>query len=202
MGGAKMKLKGILAAAAVALVASVPVSAGPPAQGTSNVWTFSGLSAVGTSTLSRLPGSVQMTLRANGLPAAEVVTVWWVIFNNPAACENGEDPNPGTGFPGTKCGFLDLFEEDVNAAVVYAAGRLVGQSGVGNYAAYLSAGPVRNQVILGDEASPLDNPLGADIHLVIHPHDTADFPTIGQELHHFGCESCPDYGFAAHEVQG
>lgn len=125
-----------------------------------------------------------------------------MIFNNPAACENGEAPLPQTGFPGTKCGFLDLFDPDVNAAVAYAAGKVVGQNGVGNYAAYLSAGPVRNQVILGDEESPLDNPLGADIHLILHPHDAnaPDYPSIGQELHHFGCEECVDFGFAAHET--
>jgi hypothetical protein len=143
-----------------------------------------------------------MTLKADGLPAGEVVTVWWVIFNNPAACTNGEDAVPATGFPGTKCGFLDLFDEDVNAAVTYAAGKVAGQKGVGNYGAYLSAGPVKNQVILGDAESPLDNPLGADIHLVIHPHDmnAPDWPSIGQELHHFGCGACLDYAFAAHET--
>lgn len=161
---------------------------------------FSDTSVVGTSTLLRHADSIQMTLKATGLPAGTVTTVWWVIFNNPTACSHGEDLVAATGFPGTKCGFFDLFEPGVNASVLYAAGHVVGQNGVGNYAARLATGPATSQVLIGDANSPLDNPLGADVHLVVHPHLTNDFATIGEELHHFGCGDCADYAFAAHET--
>ena len=88
----------------------------------------------------------------------------------------------------------------MDPAVVHASGSVVGQSGLRNFAAYLSTGPTKEEVLLGG-GTPLDNPFGADVHLVVHAHDTNDYPSIGQEIQHFGCGSCPDHSFAAHEAE-
>ncbi|MCI0635803.1 MAG: hypothetical protein L0206_18080 [Actinobacteria bacterium] len=131
---------------------------------------------------------------------------WWVIFNHPEFCLFGEAPVPALGFPGTTCGAGDLgivpgldADPRVDPAVAHATGQVIGQSGLGKFGAYLAAGATNEEVILGD-ATPLANPRGADVHLVVHPHDTNDYPSIGQEIQHFGCGACPDHSFAPHEV--
>jgi hypothetical protein len=49
--------------------------------------------------------------------------------------------------------------------------------------------------------SGLTNPLGADVHLVVHDHDTiANLGKIGEEIHSFGSVPGVDIGFAAHET--
>src|SRR5881628_3858454 len=99
--GNEMKVKLLLAVLAVAAAAAIPAQAGPPVTDTTAVRLFSDTSVVGSSTLKRLPDSVQMTLQTTGLPANHVVTVWWVIFNQPQFCKFGEPANPATGFAGT-----------------------------------------------------------------------------------------------------
>lgn len=189
------------AAAAFAAVAVVPALAGSPATDTSAVRLFSNTSAVGASTLMRLPNSVQMTLHRTGLPAGHVVTVWWVIFNNPAACSHGEAANPATGFAGTRCGAGDLFVPAVQASVVHAASHVIGADGSGNYAAYLSVGSTKEQVLFGPG---LTNPAGADVHFVVHDHDALgalqSVSTIGKEINSLGELPGDDLQFSAHET--
>lgn len=201
-----MKLRLVVLAAATALAVAVPATAGPPVKDTSTVWSFADLSALGTSTLLRQAGGVQMTLGTGSLPAGKVVTVWWIIFNHPEFCQFGEAPAPATGFPGTTCGAGDLgiveglvADPRVDPAVVHATGKVIGHDGIGNFAAYLSAGATKEEILLSD-GTPLAEPFGADVHLVVHPHGTNDYPSIGQEIQHFGCGSCPDHSFTAHEV--
>lgn len=199
-----MKLRLFVLAAATALAVAVSATAGPPAQDRATVWSFADLPAVGTSTLLRQDGGIQMTLKTDSLPAGKVVTVWWIIFNHPEFCQFGEAP--AGEFPGTKCGAGDLgivpglvADPRVDPAVVHATGKVIGENGLGTFAGYLSTGTTKEEILLGD-ATPLASPFGADVHLVVHPHDTNDYPSIGQEIQHFGCGSCPDHSFAAHEV--
>jgi hypothetical protein len=181
--------------------AAVPASAGRPATDTSAVRLFSDSSVVGQSTLQRLPSSLQMTLETTGLPAGHVVTVWWVIFNNPAACSHGEPANPATGFAGTRFGAGDLFVPAVQASAVHAAGHVIGANGVGNYASYLSVGSTTDQILFGPG---LSNPMGADVHFVVHDHDALSVlqgvSTIGKEINSIGALPGDDLQFSAHEA--
>ncbi len=200
-----MKLKSVLAVVAIAAAASITAQAGPPVSDTNAVRLFSDTSVVGSSTLMRLPDSIQMTLHTAGLPAGHVVTVWWVIFNHPQFCKFGEPANPATGFEGTKCGAGDLGivkgltpDPRVEPSVVHATGHVIGGNGVGNYAAYLSAGSTKEQILLGPG---LTNPLGADIHLVVHDHAAiADLGNVGKEIGSFGELPGADVSFSAHEA--
>jgi hypothetical protein len=188
----------LVAVGAATLWATAPAFAGSAASDTTPVRLFSDTSVVGTSTLIRHASSVQMTLHTTGLPAQHVVTVWWVVFNNPAACSNGEPPNPATGFPGTKCGPGDLFVPAVQASAVHAAGHVIGSNGMGDYAGYLSVGSTKQQVLFGPG---LTNPLGADIHLIVHDHDALqNLGNIGEEIHTVGAGPGADLQFAAHEA--
>jgi len=200
-----MKLKLIVALAAVAAIAAIPAQAGPPSTSTSAVRMFSDTSIVGSSTLRRQSDSLQMTLQTSGLPAGHVVTVWWIIFNHPAFCQFGEAPNPATGFAGTTCGAGDLgivpgltADPRVEPAVMHAAGQVIGANGTGNYGSYLSVGSTREQILLG---SGLTNPLGADIHLLVHDHAAlSELGNVGEEIGSIGEVPGADLQFAAHEA--
>jgi hypothetical protein len=54
--------------------------------------------------------------------------VWWVIYNNPEHCAT--DP----------CTFADLGNADVQGTIVNATGHVIGNNGVGNFAAHLAEG--------------------------------------------------------------
>jgi hypothetical protein len=67
----------------------------------------------GGATLYRGKQGVEMRVATSGLMIHSSYTVWWVIFNNPAACVGG-------------CGPDDLGRPDVRASVLYAAGFVTG----------------------------------------------------------------------------
>jgi hypothetical protein len=194
---------GVLAAIAFAIPAS-PVGASVQ-RDTAAVRAFSDTSVVGWSTLQRHPDSIQMSLHTSDLPAGHVVTVWWIIFNHPEFCQFGEPANPATGFAGTKCGPGDLgivpgltADPRVDPSVVHAAGHVIGSTGVGDFAGYLSVGATRSQVLLG---GGLTNPLGADVHLLVHSHDAAvGDGALGPEVNSFGATAGADLQFSAHEA--
>jgi len=201
-----MRLR-LLATAAVVLtlvLAAAPVQAAVQ-RDTTPVRLFADTTVVGSSTLIRHADSIQMTLRTSELPAGHVVTVWWVIFNHPEFCQFGEAANPSTGFAGTTCGAGDLGivpglvpDARVEPVVTRAAGHVTGASGTASFASYMSVGAPKGQVLLG---SALTNPLGADVHLVVHDHDAiANLGNIGEEIHSFGALPGADLGFAAHET--
>lgn len=182
---------------AIALMATVvlalPVHGAPVSIGTGPVRLFSDGSAVpgSSSTLVRGSDSVSMTLLTSGLTAGDAVTIWWVIFNNPAACSHG--------MFGLRCGHGDFSNPAVKASVMYAAGHVIGSDGSGDYGAHLSVGEMTIVVLFG---TGLTNPMGADIHLVVHSHGPADPSLMPEEIHSFGvCNpTCVDLQFAAHEA--
>ena len=200
----RLRLLATLAAVLAMLVAAVPAQA-VVHRDTTAVRSFADTSVVGSSTLIRHAGSVQVTLRASNVPTGHVVTVWWIVFNHPEFCQFGEPANASTGFAGTRCGAGDLgivpgltADPRVDPLVTYAAGHVTGGAGVASYASYLSSGAPRGQIQIG---SALTNPLGADIHLVVHDHDAiANLGNVGEEIHSFGAGPGTDLDFAAHET--
>jgi hypothetical protein len=196
--------RSILAALLLALAVAAPAYAA--VRDTTPVRLFTDTSVVGASTLIRHSDSVDMTLAMSGVPAGHVVTVWWVIFNNPEFCQFGEPAYAATGFAGTRCGAGDLGivpgltpDPRVDPLVTYAAGHVTGSSGSAAWASYLSVGEPRGQVLIG---SAFTNPLGADVHLVVHDHDAlANLGNIGEEIHSFGSVPGADLAFAAHETR-
>jgi hypothetical protein len=201
-----MRLRLLAATAAVLAltVASAPVQAAAQRDSTA-VRSFADTTVVGSSTLIRNAGSIQMTLGTSDVPSGHVVTVWWVIFNHPEFCQFGEPANASTGFAGTRCGAGDLGivpgltpDARVDPLVTYAAGHVTGTSGTASYGSYLSTGAPKGQVLIG---SAFTNPLGADVHLVVHDHDgIANLGNIGEEIHSFGSVPGVDLAFAAHET--
>jgi hypothetical protein len=196
--------RSIVSGLLLALAVAFPVQASAQ-RDTTAVRLFADTSIVGSSTLIRTSDSVRMTLGMSGVPAGHVVTVWWVVFNHPEFCQFGEPANVATGFAGTRCGPGDLgivpgltADPRVDPLVTYAAGHVTGASESSSWASYLSVGAPRGQVLIG---SAFTNPLGADIHLIVHDHDAlANLGDIGEEIHSFGAGPGVDLGFAAHET--
>lgn len=92
-----------------------------------------------------------------GLNPGHVYTAWWVIANNPAACDN------------SPCSPQDLLgkQDEVQTEVTYADGVIAGENGEANFAAYLPAGEVTNNPWFGHH---FPDPTAAEIHLVINTH--------------------------------
>jgi len=144
-----------------------------------------------SSQLVRTNRGVSMNIKTNDLtPGA--YTNWWIVFNNPGACEN---PIPAIG---AACGFNDLALPAVNASVLYATGNVVDEDGEGGFAAHLKVGDTDGALF----GPGLMNPRGAEIHILVRDHGEvipammpAQIMTVGG-----GCmvNVCTDVQAAAH----
>lgn len=114
------------------------------------------------------------------LPGA--YTNWWAIFNNPAACT---DP----------CNVDDLFDPAqrvaVQSSVLFAAGGIVGENGVGHFRAFLEEGVLPTgpgQVGFGPGLIDAEN---AEVHYLVRNHGPAstDPAILQKQLSHIagGC---------------
>jgi hypothetical protein len=124
-----------------------------------------------------------MRVAASGLAENSAFTVWWVVFNNPAACVMGCDAN-------------DLPNPAVRAAVFYAAGFVTGgdgvgtEDGVGNVDAYIEAGalPAGIDIETGDGLEP-GNGFDAEVHIVVRTHGTISPGQVHKQIGTFN-EGC------------
>lgn len=112
--------------------------------------------AEATSQLIRTPEGISYTINTEQLLPGHAYTVWVVVINNPAAC---------TASP---CSPQDiLLNPATDSQVTYGTGHVVGDSGEAGFGGTLRQGPIP-QGWLPDRG--LNNPLGADVHLVLNDH--------------------------------
>lgn len=97
-----------------------------------------------------------MTLRTAELPPGHVVTAWWVVITKPEACSATPCP------PGDVIGK----SAQVGTQITYADGVVVGADGKAGFRSLLPAGPVGE----GWYPASFDNPMTAEIHLVLNDH--------------------------------
>lgn len=165
------------------------------------------------STLSRYETGVVATLHTRELTPDDVVTMWWVIFNEPANCTDacGEDDifvvdQDGRLVIGDNG--LELNIEQVEAAkisVLGATGNVIGENGEGHFSAVLTTGDNPN-VVFGPS---LLDPINAEIHLVLRTHGPLNPDALDEQIIAFngGCaaefpnEPCQDVQFAVHQPQ-
>jgi hypothetical protein len=76
--------------------------------------------------LTRSEHAIWLSINTTNLPAG-AYTVWWVIFNNPEACDG-------------PCDDPDLFKPAVQAGGFWATGGVVDANGVGHFRAHLEEG--------------------------------------------------------------
>lgn len=107
--------------------------------------------------LTRTDSGVSYNLRTTGLLKGHAVSIWWVIFNNPDACDGD-------------CAAADLFEPAVKAAVMSGGGNVVGDSGRSSFAAHLNEGEITNEHPAFENGPGLIDPHNAEIHIVVRSH--------------------------------
>jgi hypothetical protein len=148
----------------------------------SPVFWFSNLAPVegAYSTLVRNDRGVTMTFHTSQLVAGNAYTVWWIVFNNPAACSGG-------------CGLDDLTNPAVRASLVFATGHVVGND-TANFGAWLGVGDTDG--VLSSPPSPagpygLENARTAEIHLVVRSHGPANPELLPDQISSFlgGCSA-------------
>ncbi len=114
----------------------------------------------GTSDLVRTVDGISMNIDTTDLPGG-AYTMWWVIFNDPSKCSDGEcgenDVLPPPGTPGAK------------VSPGWVPGGIVGPDRVGHFSAHLGIGldGAPGQVLFGDG---LTNPMGAEVHVILRYH--------------------------------
>jgi hypothetical protein len=153
---------------------------------TGPVYTFADMEEVGTSKLVRTENQLGVKLHTTGLVHNQVMTLWWVIFNNPGQCSD------------TPCGMPDLFDADVQPACLYADGDIVSGNGNSRYQDRLDIGDERDSCLdfFGGEDYGLLNPEGAEVHFVVRSHGPLIPGQVPEMRSTFagGCEENLDQG--------
>lgn len=120
-----------------------------------------------------------INLRTAELVKGHAVSVWWVIFNNPDACDGD-------------CAVEDLFVDDVMAAVQSGGGHSVGGSGKAGLAGHLSEGEVTNEHPAFQGGPGLLDARGAEIHLVVRSHGPVQ-PGNNHQMYNSFEAGCMDF---------
>jgi hypothetical protein len=184
-------------------------------QSTSPVHRFSDFSEIDDtwSTLNRYENGIMATLHTTDLAPNDVVTMWWVIFNEPTNCTDacGDDDifvvdADGALVIGDNGPELNLEQiEAAQIAVLGATGNVISDNGEGHFSAVLTTGDTPN-VVFGPG---LLNPLTAEIHLVLRTHGPVNPDALDEQIITIngGCaaewpnEPCQDLQFSIHQPQ-
>jgi hypothetical protein len=128
-------------------------------------------------------GGALMTIHATDLTPGDVVTSWWVIFNDPSLCSDGV------------CGENDVLpppgNQEASVAVIYGDGALIGQDGTATFLDSLGVGHTEGLVF----GPGLVNPLSAEIHYVLRTHGPfqVENATEQRTTLNGGCDSEPPH---------
>lgn len=129
-------------------------------------WLFDPGTPIGSSTLVRTDSGISAVFHSSGVPKGSAVTLWFIVFNNPAACHS----HP--------CGLADLlFNLDAKGDFLVGDGTVVGGTGTVTMAGHLAVGDTRNsafpEIGMPDRPIGLSNPWGAQVSLLLHSHGPA-----------------------------
>ena len=167
---------------------------GPVAISQSDVFLFGTTTQLegASSQLLRTDEGVTATFQTHSLEPGAVHTLWWVVFNVPENCE------AGTAL--SRCGLGDLMNDSAVPSLLWGAGQVVGEDGVGDFGAHLRVSNPPGEVRLGPG---LLDALGATIHIVLRSHGPAIPGSIPEQMRTFvgGCDvnDCANVQFAVHE---
>jgi hypothetical protein len=154
------------------------------------------------SDFSPVPGSYSRLLRTNNSLTVNVntsdlpqgaYTLWWLIYNHPEECT--------VPFECLDPAHDEAIDSPVQFAAQNATGKIVGESGVGNFSASIKiGGPPSGEVLQGPG---LLNPAGALVVMIVRYHGPALPGMIPLQISMFngGCaiNNCEDMQIAIHE---
>ena len=140
-----------------------------------------------TSKVIRTYAGVSVQVRTNGLTPGDAYTLWFIVFNFPENCAS------------TPCSGPDLENPEVVGDIMYIAGNVVGGSGRAAFAGHKSIGENRGSILPpllppGIQPPGLLDPMGAEIHLLVHTHGPMIPEYMPDMIHTFG-GGCVDPGF-------
>lgn len=123
----------------------------------------------GSSQIVRTRNGVNYQLQTEGLLPGHAYTLWIVIFNNTDGCAAG---TPGFSF----CGGPDVVNDAARPDMMYAAGHVAGASGQATFSGRRSVADRSGSANapVGLPAYGLEDPAGAEFHLVVHDHGPVD----------------------------
>jgi hypothetical protein len=138
------------------------------------------------SSLNRNSSGISAIFHTSGLEAGHVYTMWWVVFNHPEECIggcDGADVGAALGGNGNPAGI----------GILYAAGRIAGGTGKLSIGARLNEGSIagcQTSEPFDGVCTALSDPMGAEVHLVLHDHGPPIAGMVQDQLHSFdgGCE--------------
>ena len=128
--------------------------------------------------LNRTTNGVSFSIHTSELPGGDAYTVWWVVFNNPAACTT----NPSGP---VKCGAPDVGNAATRPSLQLAAGHLVGEDGVTTFGGYLQAGDTRRCDSLVPCNDGLEDPQTAEVHVVVRTHGPPAAGYVSEQIGSF-----------------
>jgi len=176
-------------AAAVTLAFAATATADPATQTSSDVHPFGNPNVTlgGYSKLVRNDTGVAATMHVDGLTAGGAYTMWWVFFNNPAACTHPMLTSGGVKI--SSCSAADLGNAATGASVQYAAGHVVGGSGQATFGSYFTAGGTPQCAGPGIPCAGLADSRTAEVHLIVRSHGDAVPGFIPEQTQSFngGC---------------
>ena len=150
----------------------------------------------GAAVLTRLKNGVAMRLSTVKLKPKDAVTVWWIVFDEPTMCSDNE------------CGENDIFNLDADGEFILNDDGSPPMNGAGVEAAKISvlradshvidesgAAEFRSRLPIGDVSDALfgaglQNPMNAEIHLLVRSHGPAIPGKVDSMLYNIngGCE--------------
>jgi chitodextrinase len=180
-----------LAACIVALALAASAGADGASQSTSPIFPFvnPNVTLDGYSTLVRNDSGVSATAHLDGLNAGGAYTMWWLFFNNPAACTHPVFTSGGVKV--SDCGPADLATPAAAPSFQYADGHVVGGSGQATFAGHFSVGDTPQCALPTLPCAGLADARNAEVHLVIRSLGDAVPDLISDQIHSFltGCHA-------------
>lgn len=131
-------------------------------------------------TLVRRERGVSFTFQTNSLNPGHAYTIWFVVVNNPAACTVSPCSGPDI-----------ILNPDTDSQVTYGAGNIAGGNGTATLAGAFRAGAIEGW--LPDRS--LNDPLSAEIHLVLNDHGPAIAAYLPSMIHSYrgGCSDASPF---------
>lgn len=145
------------------------------------MWDQGGTS-IGHSKLVRTPNGITAVYTTGDLPAGHAMTLWFIVFNNPAACAT------------SPCTLADFESPEVMADFLVGGGNVTG-GGTTTIGGHLNVGDTSgsgfNEFGIPEAAVGLVNPMVAEVLLALHSHGPAQTgQTLAAQISSFlgGCE--------------
>lgn len=188
------KLRNCLYAAA--LIPAAALAGGDKQETTVHAFTDQSVIDGAKGTLTRMPNGVYMEIETKGLTPGEAVTMWWVVFNAPEMCTDGECSEDDVMLLNADGTVIDSPDgsmpinaemwEKAKISVLRADGLIIPDDGTAQFRGHLPVGDTTEAM-----AGPgLLDAMKAEVHSVIRTHGKVPPEVQNEAVNSFagGCD--------------